>query len=355
MDHLAKRYWQQLFYSPHTPLHTPPQHHIHGEGWSIWNGNNKIICPRRNNLYSVIQNPISTMYWVRHKRITQADIPKIDWEACKLNMKSLRQNERRWVTKHSSEECGVGTTLVHWKYQDDARCPRCNQNEDTEHVIKCTDQEATNIWNEHLTGIEQYLFSTDTDPSIIRCIVTGLHSWRSNSAVTEYDVSDTKQTYNSQSEIGWHNFLQGLPSKRWKIAQQRYYNSIQSPASSKKWMTNLLNLFIKLGRALWEHRNEVKHRTKRPRHNAEEERTNEEIILEYHKGTRDLPIGEHHFFRCTLATLLQKPFPYRKSWLANLTTARQRQARKRSHDNDLVLLSRKRSKLLQYFQTNRPS
>jgi hypothetical protein len=185
--------------------------------------------------------------------------------------------------------------------------------------------------------------------------VTGLRSWRSNSAVTEYDVSDTKQTYNSQSEIGWHNFLQGLPSKRWKIAQQRYYNSIQYPASSKKWMTNLLNLFIKLGRALWEHRNEVKHRTKRPRHNAEEERTNEEIILEYHQGTRDLPIGEHHFFRCTLATLLQKPFPYRKSWLANLTTARQRQARKRSHDNDLVLLSRKRSKLLQYFQTNRPS
>jgi len=46
----------------------------------------------------------------------------------------------------ASANCGVGTALVKWKYQDDDKCPRCNASEDTAHV------EVTDIGNAHLNA-----------------------------------------------------------------------------------------------------------------------------------------------------------------------------------------------------------
>ena len=68
-------------------------------------------------------------------------------------MKGLIPPRRRWLTKHRSSNCGIGTTLVKWKYQVDAECPRCNQVEDKAHVFRCQDPSAKSLWDTNLTKL----------------------------------------------------------------------------------------------------------------------------------------------------------------------------------------------------------
>jgi len=79
-------------------------------------------------------DPVTQMWWVHHKRFPLQAKETIDWKACLEGMPALKPIRRRWITKHASANCGVGTTLVKWKHQDDDKCPRCNVSEDKAHV-----------------------------------------------------------------------------------------------------------------------------------------------------------------------------------------------------------------------------
>ena len=112
MDALAKRHWAyiyartQLTPAPHTP--------IHNEGWTLWNGPVKVVSPSSNALYAIITDPTTKDWWVRHNRLTQTALDSIDWVTCASGMTSLKPSRRRWITKHASANCGVGTTLLSW-------------------------------------------------------------------------------------------------------------------------------------------------------------------------------------------------------------------------------------------------
>jgi hypothetical protein len=137
MDHTAKWFWTQTVHSrPDFPVpeSAPPIQH---EGWQVWDRQEKVTDPSSSNLYDLLQDGPTQMWWVWHGHLPKEHLDDVDWYGTECFMVSLPPAKRCWVTKTASHNCGVGTTLVQWNYQDDAACPRCGAPESTLHMYGC--------------------------------------------------------------------------------------------------------------------------------------------------------------------------------------------------------------------------
>ena len=183
-------------------------------------------------------------------------------------MPELPQYLQQWITKTASENCGVGTTLVEWKYQDDACCPRYNHPlETTTHVTQCSGQGADEVWDESMKKVEKYFDDTDTCPRIRTAVPEALTKWRS---LQPQDWSshdpDIVEALQAQTTIGWQDWIEGLLAKHWRILQQHHYNLNDSQRTGKSWLKSLTKLLIKAGQKQWQHRNDYKHVKGQPRY-----------------------------------------------------------------------------------------
>jgi len=128
-------------------------------------------------------------------RLTGTPVPL----ACRL----LQPARRRWIAKHASSNCGVGTTLAKWKCQDDDRCPRCRVPEDTTHVLRCTAKGANDVWNESVIKLTGYLQKTHTHPGIQESLLTNLHRWYHGAfTLSNFQEDEVNNATTSQSSIG---------------------------------------------------------------------------------------------------------------------------------------------------------
>ena len=271
-------------------------------------------------------------------------------------MKALQPSRRRWISKHASSQCGVGQTLVKWKYQDDDRCPRCNASESTTHVLRCTAKGANDVWNESISTLTEYLRKSDTHPGLQEALLTSLHRWRHGAfTFANFAESAVNDVISSQSSIGWKNLLEGLLSKSWRQLQQRHYLREGSRKSSKRWARGLFVQLHHLAWKQWKHRNDVKHESDRSRYLRMERRLDLEIQRFYAQGRSDLPPRERYHFRLALPTLLNKPLSFKQNWFRNVTVAQQRAARRRANAALAEATSQEQSALLQWMRTARPS
>jgi hypothetical protein len=353
MDALAKQYWAFLFNQ--VPSLEAPHLPIHNDGWTIWEGTSKVASPSRATLYGLIMDPITQMYWVRHNRFPLEAKSTIDWQACADGFPALKPSRRRWITKHASSNCGVGTTLVKWKFQDDDKCPRCNASEDTTHVLRCQAEGANEVWNESMDKLTTYLSEAYTHPDLLSALVDNLNRWRRGlTSCHDFCDPEVQQTTQSQALIGWKNLLEGLLSKQWRQVQQRHYNTLQRKRSSKKWIKGLFVRLHHLAWNQWQHRNDIKFRVKRSRQERMNHKLNQEICKLYQKGSQDLHPAKRQHFRWSLISLLQKPNGMKRHWLRNVVAARRRQARRLARNNELEVTTPEQNLLLKWMLTNRP-
>ena len=356
MDDLAKGIWRHIVLdSDDDRLPAPPQHSIHGEGWQLWHGNSKINNPTTDNLYKIIHTPITHDWYRRHNQVSEVVFPLIDWEVTSKVMREIPQPLRMWVTKTASENCGVGSTLVGWKLQDDARCPRCNHPlETTAHATQCTGHGANQVWEESMEKLDSYFESTDTCPRISRALKTALNRWRDQQPQEWMEEDeDIVAALQAQTAIGWQDLLEGLPAKHWRELQELYYIETESRKSSKKWLLGLTKLFIRTGQKQWKHRNDYKHNKGKPRHIEMEERLNQEIGQEYIRGTTTLQPGDRIMLDINLVDLLNRKVEYKQAWLNNVSTARQRHHRIQQNNNNLKTKSRENSAIVHWQRTGR--
>ena len=159
----------------------------------------------------------------------------------------------------------------------------------------------------------------------------------------------TRSAVHEQNLIGWKNFMEGLPSRRWQTLQHHYYTEIQSKRSSRRWLQALIIQLHHLAWKQWDHRNDVKHRLSRPRYKRAVRQLNEEIIHRLAQGPRALDMGDRYLLNYSITTLLGKTVAYRKQWLLNIIAAQQRRLRIRSGNENLVLRTARTDGLHKYF------
>lgn len=352
MDELAKQYWVHALQSSGRNLPSPPTIHIEGEGWQLWAGENKINSPSTNNVYATIYTPITQGWWIRHGHLSRAAATTVDWVATGATMRTLPHNHRLWVTKTASHNCGVGTTLVKWKYQEDAKCPRCGHaQEDTIHVTRCPAPAATQLFRKSIRKVRRLLKREQTEPQLRRTLIHALRTWRRLGHLDPSHYAPHFRTViNNQTRIGWQSLFEGLAATEWAKLQQVHYTNIGSRRTGNKWIQKVLKAMIRTGRKQWIHRNDVKHNTEQPRHKECEELLHAQIVREYAEGPRSLLAGDKKMLKINLIHLIRKPLAYKKAWWANIIKAKQRKERLRRRQEDYKRQSQANSKLFQYMQ-----
>jgi len=101
---------------------------------------------------------------------------------------------------------------------------------------------------------------------------------------------------------------------------------------------------------MWEHRNTIKHSSKRPRHlrMLQQLDNSTSITAELLAGARALSLADRHHFELNLSDLLDKSTQYKKNWLLNVIAARQRFERQQANFEGIQTLSIANSKLIKW-------
>jgi hypothetical protein len=99
MDKLAKCIWSH-YARRCNDLLIPPHQPLKEEGWQLWNSEDKVTNPSNENLYELMQDNTSQMWWVRHGIIKKEAILVIDWESTKDMMLQLSPAERHFILHH---------------------------------------------------------------------------------------------------------------------------------------------------------------------------------------------------------------------------------------------------------------
>ena len=369
MDFMAKDFWAHTY----TPSLTdgietvppPLSHAIHNEGWTIWekSSGNKIIQADRNSLYSILSKPSLLSYWTHShqddqlpRRLHPDTISLIDWPLVQKHMVQLSIADRRFTTKHASSQCGVGTTLVLWKKQDDDHCPCCGNSETSEHVIQCPDPRSTQCFNKSIQSLRHVLNELQTDPAIRDALIHNIEAWRDGSPPPYNPSRSIQEVVEAQTSIGWQHLFTGLPAMGWVSLQDQFYRRISDGKrcrSGTTWMLALLKQLTRVHRALWKHRNEIKHKSDRPRHAAMRKEAEAEVTLEHNRGFSELPSSYRAKFRISLDTLLRKPDSYLLAWLESITQGREFILRQRTQDETATEISPARARVLEWKATGR--
>jgi hypothetical protein len=133
----------------------------------------------------------------------------IDWEAQGKAIAGVQHTRQVWIVKHAVGMCGVGKWMKRWKQQESAECPRCQHpEEDEEHVWKCQNQEAKEIWKKSIEKLREWMVKRKTDPDLTEGICRRLNEWHDNLPKTEIFSRRIaiQQLFDKQDQVGWRVF-----------------------------------------------------------------------------------------------------------------------------------------------------
>ena len=338
MDALANRYRKLLVEA--NPFGRPSMFSMKHEGWTVWNGSTKISSPTKDNLYEAIYAPKIKDFWTKEHRIASnytvpARVPSpsidiIDWDATNALMKSLSAARRRWCMKHGSEQCGVGMTLAAWKKQGDDECPRCQQPEDSTHVLQCMACDSQDVWSTGIADLTEKMSSLNTPIDLQQALLSRLQQWRERAPLINDPTWSAAITnlISSQDSIGWKPFLEGLPSIAWRRYIALHLHTTASTTTASQWMKTIMKSVHHLAWSLWDHRNQVLHHIDRPRMKRGIALLHQQLLQELQLGPQDLPIEDQQHFQYSFLSLISKPIQFQKAWLLNVNAARERHERR---------------------------
>jgi hypothetical protein len=323
VDAIAKAYRVYLVDHPlEDPAYKGP---LHAEGWHFYISSAKWPHAPRHAVYASLHRDELVEYWARKRPVAQANLPLIHWDIIKGFMEDLFPSRRRWYSKFWSSNCGIGTTMLKWKYQIDTDCPRCGVEEDRDHVLLCSETTASAVWAEGMTQLESLLAKRFTRPLIIEVFRSRLHTWRTSTPPAIFPDAPTiiQDAISEQDAIGWQNFVGGWWSTLWAAAQQEYFLWLNRRNTGRRWAIAIILKLTNVSWDMWHHRNGIRHKKDNPRTRKALSLLDQAISEEMALGPRLLPQSVHHYFASPLATILAKPIAYKRSWINAIDTARQ--------------------------------
>ena len=113
-------------------------------------------------------------------------------------------------------------------------------------------------------------------------------------------------------------------------------------------MTGLFKKLWSIAHGQWLHRNAALCDPDQRQQQIALQELQAQITEEHMRGIADLPTHDHSHFRTPLLTLLNKHLAHQKSWLKNVTAARNFQARRTNQVNDPLASSTCRTGIEQW-------
>jgi hypothetical protein len=91
------------------------------EGFQVWLGGRKLSLHSSSVFFAHIHGKTILSWHATHGRFPACYAWRVDLEVCHAALKRLPLGQRRWVSKHTSGFCSVGTKMVKWTAHTVAR------------------------------------------------------------------------------------------------------------------------------------------------------------------------------------------------------------------------------------------
>jgi hypothetical protein len=302
-----------------------------GERWQILLNGCKVYKHPERMIRDFIDKNIMRKYWHKRRKIDTLQFDNVNWEAIGLAMKEISPSRRQWLSKHASGMCGVNATLVQWKEKTEPACPRCGEYENATHVWHCTTPDTQSIWQTQLDIIHKWMQSQDTDPDIVSNFIMYVKDGHTTDPLDPSD--EVSPILLAQDLIGWKNIIEGLFSNEWQLQQASHYKKRGSLRSARRWQVNLIKHTWNIAWALWQDRNDAEHKNDQT---TETEKVDEEIrsIMSWYQESPN-PIFAELFQVALIEQVTAGTLHVKKSWVQNLTAAKNRFDRRSTTTNEL--------------------
>ena len=314
-DDGAKEHWYRTVNMGHQ------QHRIFDKTWAITIGGTK-ICTRLDKTIREARHAGKILkYWEEKGRFGNGNKADIDWETAGSAMKTVTRTRRQWVTKHVSGFCATGKMMRQWGKRTSAKCPRCDCNEDAQHVWKCRGSGTDEIWTTAMGKFKDELVKLHTHPNLGEVLCDRLTAWRHDLEPT-VEVSHflgLRTTIENQERVGWQAMLEGMPVQGWEEVQQRYFVWRKKRQTGKRWLVAIIKKLWDVAWDLWEHRNGILHDSDT---NVAEQQLNFEVTVEYNMGPQTVTREARQLFRPGLNKLLLLLPAAKRAWLIRVRNSR---------------------------------
>jgi hypothetical protein len=275
--------------------------------------------------------------------LTHDSIQQVNWQACEQAMKSLSIGRRQWIAKHVSGHVGVGIKMVQWQMRDSAACPRCGQEEDSQHVWTCHAPDARWIRLQHIFKLDTWLEQQDTQPDLQRELINGMKAWSVGTPRRTSDCTPLhlRQALVHQDAIGWTNLLEGCMANGWTEAQNLYNRMIGSRRSGFRWTVAIIKKLWDIAWDLWEQRNGYLHDREYQETLNNMAGIDAEIRFQFRQGYTHLPRRAWYLFDGSVEDLLMTSLHYRQQWLDSITAAQAMANERQAHQDQGMAASRR--------------
>jgi hypothetical protein len=198
MDLACKQRWEQAV--GQVPQHFPT------ETWSVWVEGTKITSNLRERICEVLGQRVAEEYW--DGRVGTDHARQVDLVGYARASKEVPMSRRVWITKQASGIFGSGKMMMQTGDRVRAKCPFCEEPENSAHIWRCASADATRQWEQSVSKLAGWMQQQRTDPANIAAVVEHLTGWRANTTPNP-GLMRVTQAILCQNVISWRSFLEG--------------------------------------------------------------------------------------------------------------------------------------------------
>ena len=211
------------------------------------------------------------------------------------------------------------------KWQDHSECPLCQCIlEDNQHVLCCPDLQAQDKMRTLQSDLCKKLAEENTYPPLMVAIASRLQSWHQGLPLEPYQHERAvRNAIAEQDLIGWWNFSLGRVSVKFAAIQNKHYESMGLRRTGAVWARKLITELNKILWQMWEHRNNVLHKTMTPQKEQQLANIREQVREQFALGKIGLSKRDHHYLDPEKKTwALQLGLEDATRWLSSVTYSR---------------------------------
>ncbi len=279
-----------------------------GEAWQLHINGGKVIGRADSLLYDHCHKDGSIQYWIDNGRIIEGSEDIIDWESHAKAMKAFGPR-KHWVTKHFSGWAGSGVNMHKWGYRTSAKCPRCEEEETTSHVLNCASEEADEEFWEAIEPLAEWLVKKATASEGEALLDHALAARDRRTARVHPDwPKEVQEATQLQSNLGYRAMIEGLPVLHWRYMAQLGNTKGDSIEKGLRWTSALIRKNWEVSWSMWVARNDLVHKDGETRNTLVIHDINQQVKRLQKEGSRcrDLFRDDRKFFKTPYWKLAKK-------------------------------------------------
>ena len=196
----------------------------------------------------------------------------IAWDYIGDLLRKLPIGHRIQLSKLMHDLLPTAKPIQTFDNRHDGRCFECGQLwEDTNHVLQCPSDKREQARSDAFQVLREHFQRQHTPLIMTDIICTTMSHWIQRRRITPPDwptpsepiMMAITRAFQSQTRIGWDQFLRGRLTNEWSLAIATYYHARQPGQNftPEHWMQTTINAIWEFSLTLWRRRCETYHGT----------------------------------------------------------------------------------------------